>query len=173
MNPSKEMYQIRSHFTQGVGLHAVPRYRPLISDEITRLVKGLVDFEGDPEAPLNAYVSLCQGWLFTLTSSSAVGSIFIRMAYGNEIFEGHGQVLLNMNRKALRLLASGNSNFWLVDFFPLRNWFCSPDSVRAYLYPYSPVHSRMVSRCAFPKARTRIPADHGLYPLQTMGTGPR
>jgi hypothetical protein len=173
MNPSKELDQIRTHITQAVGPHMVPRYRPLISEGITRLVKGLVDFEGDPSAPINTCVSLRQGWLFTLTSSSAVGSIISRIAYGNEIFEEHGEDLLNMNRKAMGLLASGMSNFWLVDFFPLSNWFRSPDPVRVDLYPYSPVHPRMVSRCAFPKARTRIPADHGLYPLQTMGTGHR
>jgi hypothetical protein len=154
MSPSKELYQIRTHITQGIGPHMVPRYRPLISEEITWLVKGLVDFEGDPSDPINTYVSLCQGWLFTLTSSSAVGSIISRIAYGNEIFEEHGQDLLNMNRKALGLLASGMSNFWLVDFFPLSSWFRSPDPVRADLYPYSPVHPRVVSWCPFPKART-------------------
>ena len=51
---------------------------------------------------------------------SAVGSIINRIAYGNEIFDEHGQELLAMNRKALGLLASGMSNIWLVDFIPLR-----------------------------------------------------
>ena len=53
MSPSKELNQIRTHIQQAIGPQMVPRYRPLISDEITRLVKSLVDFEGDPGAPFN------------------------------------------------------------------------------------------------------------------------
>jgi len=53
MNPSKESNQIRTHIQQAIGPQMIPRYRPLISDEITRLVKDLVGFEGDPGAPVN------------------------------------------------------------------------------------------------------------------------
>jgi hypothetical protein len=53
MSPSKELNQIRTYIQQAIGPQVIPRYQLLISDEIARLVKGLMDFEGDPGTPLN------------------------------------------------------------------------------------------------------------------------
>jgi hypothetical protein len=59
-----------------------------------------------------------------------------RIMYGNEIFEEHGQKLLEMTEKALSLLAHGLGHLWLVDFFPLRKTLISsPNLVRADLQP--------------------------------------
>jgi hypothetical protein len=52
MSPSKEWSQLRSYIQQAVGPQMVPRYREVISGEITQLLKRLVDFEGDPSPPL-------------------------------------------------------------------------------------------------------------------------
>lgn len=53
MSPSKQLNQIRTHIQQAFGPKTIPRYRPIVSDEITRLIKELVDFEGDPGTPIN------------------------------------------------------------------------------------------------------------------------
>ena len=57
--------------------------------------------------------------------SSSIGSIINRLAYGNEIFEEHGQDILEANREAMALLSFTFYQFWFVDVLAPRNFFFS------------------------------------------------
>jgi len=61
------------------------------------------------------------------------------MAYGDNIFEHHGQNSLEMNREGVDIAGFAGSRFWLVD-----------------LIPPTAVHPVLVSRCYISADRPKV-----------------
>lgn len=77
-------------------------------------------------------------WVDTHCYLSAIGSIINRLAYGNEIFEEHGQTIMEANREAMGLLNFSFTQFWFVDILAPRNDVFPIHSQMTYSLP-SPV----------------------------------
>jgi hypothetical protein len=106
----------------------------------------------------------------TIVHIRMVGTIISRLVYGNEIFEEHGQCILDTNRDALRFLVTGQSTLWFVDISPLRTFLLQPctDGSMLSLF-HSPVYTFMASRGWLPEGCTRHKKEDRLSPLPASG----
>lgn len=49
-----------------------------------------------------------------------VGSVVIRLTYGEEVWNSYGEELIEINKEALHLVEHALLSFWLVDIFTPR-----------------------------------------------------
>lgn len=60
---------------------------------------------------------------------SSIGSIIIRLAYGDQVAEKCGPELVAINSKSMQLATWANSQIWLVNIFPI-SMFSSAQKMR-------------------------------------------
>jgi len=86
------------------------------------------------------------------------------MAYGDEIFNEHGQKFLEMNHQSVKFMSFIASRFWFVDVFPLRMYTFFIDNTLHLTLILSAVYPLLVPRGHISTGRQEVKNSVRLYP---------
>ncbi|PVF92510.1 cytochrome P450 [Serendipita vermifera] len=93
---------IRKMLRTGIGPQRVGSHDPLIERTAIKWLLTIQDFKGDPVKEI----------------SQSCGEIIISVAYGQRMWQDHGEELLALNKDAMGIFDKTFDRFWFVDIFP-------------------------------------------------------
>ncbi|KAG8810764.1 hypothetical protein FS842_003152 [Serendipita sp. 407] len=102
MDTTNAFYETRKIFRKVLGPQAVPDYDHLIDLAAESFIQNLKGFEGDPDTIVK----------------HAVGSVIIKVAYGDKIHRQYGEELIKVNGEMVEEITGAVTQLWLVNFFP-------------------------------------------------------
>ncbi|KAG8809852.1 hypothetical protein FRC19_004942 [Serendipita sp. 401] len=102
MDTTDAFYETRKIFRKVLGPQAVPDYDHLIDLAAESFIQNLKGFEGDPDTIVK----------------HAVGSVIIKVAYGDKIHRQYGEELIKVNGEMVEEITGAVTQLWLVNFFP-------------------------------------------------------
>ncbi|KAG8776188.1 hypothetical protein FRC16_004600, partial [Serendipita sp. 398] len=102
MDTTDAFYETRKIFRKVLGPQAVPDYDHLIDLAAESFIQNLKGFEGDPDTIVK----------------HAVGSVVIKVAYGDKIHRQYGEELIKVNGEMVEEITGAVTQLWLVNFFP-------------------------------------------------------
>ncbi|KAG8833049.1 hypothetical protein FRC17_000115 [Serendipita sp. 399] len=109
MDTTEGFYETRKIFRKVLGPNVMVDYDHLIDLAADSLIQNLKDFSGDPEQIVK----------------DAVGSVIIKIAYGDKIHREHGEELIKLNGELVESVTYAVSQIWLVNIFPWTRFFPS------------------------------------------------
>ncbi|KIM33242.1 hypothetical protein M408DRAFT_151524 [Serendipita vermifera MAFF 305830] len=101
--------EMRKVFRKVIGPRTVSDFDPLIEGEAETLQGNLFSFSGDPEQTL----------------MNAVGAAVIKLAYGERVYQQHGEELTRLNVESVDLVTWVRMQLWLVNVFPIARFLPS------------------------------------------------
>ncbi|KIM33229.1 hypothetical protein M408DRAFT_309401 [Serendipita vermifera MAFF 305830] len=100
IQPGEAHNQMRTIFRKVLGQRTVTQFDTMLEEGASSFHDALSGFSGDPEPVV----------------SSTIGSIIIRLAYGDQVHQKHGDELVALNAGSVRMSTWANSQLWLVNF---------------------------------------------------------